>query len=61
MSEDLEGRILLILRRRGMNQRQLAEIIGISDAYLSEILRGKKNGPKAQEKIEDIKTYLRIK
>ena len=47
MSEDLEGRILLTLRRKGMTQRQLAQVIGISDVYLSDIIRGKRTGPKA--------------
>lgn len=61
MSEDLEGRILLTLRRKRMTQRQLAQAIGISDVYLSDIIRGKRTGPKAIEKVEEIKTYLGIK
>lgn len=61
VSEDLEGRILLTLRRKGMTQRQLAQVIGISDVYLSDIIRGKRTGPKAIEKVEEIKTYLGIK
>lgn len=61
VSEDLEGRILLTLRRKGMTQRQLAQAIGISDVYLSDIIRGKRTGPKAIEKVEEIKTYLGIK
>lgn len=61
MSEDLEGRILLTLRRKGMTQRQLAQAIGISDVYLSDIIRGKRTGPKAIEKVEEIKIYLGIK
>ena len=61
MSEDLEGRILLTLRRKGMTQRQLAQAIGISDVYLSDIIRGKRTGPKAIEKVEEIKRDLGIK
>jgi len=61
VSEDLEGRILLTLRRKGMTQRQLAQEIGISEVYLSDIIRGKRTGPKAIEKIEDIKIYFSIK
>ena len=61
MSEDLEGRILLTLRRKEMTQRQLAQVIGISEVYLSDIIRSKRTGPKALEKVEEIKTYLGIK
>lgn len=43
-----------------MTQSELAKRIGISDAYLSDIIRGKKDGTKAQEHIRRIKKVLGI-
>lgn len=44
-----------------MTFKDLAKILGISGAYLSDILNGKRNGKKAQEHIETIKYVLKIK
>lgn len=54
------------LRKRKMTQKELAGMLGddgqgISTAYLSDILNGKKDGPKAQKHIKDICTILGIK
>lgn len=42
------------LAKIGMTQQDLAKAIGITPSYLSDLLRGKKNGPKAQEKVKTI-------
>ncbi|WP_436718243.1 transcriptional regulator [Rossellomorea marisflavi] len=43
-----------------MSQKQLAIMLGISNAYLSDIIYGRKNGPKAQEHIRHIQKILSI-
>jgi transcriptional regulator with XRE-family HTH domain len=43
-----------------MSQKQLADMMGISDAYLSDIIHGRKTGPKAQEHIKHIQKILAI-
>lgn len=61
MSENLDLQIRNELRKRKMTHSELAELIGISGAYLSDILNGKRNGQKAQEHINSIKKILNIK
>lgn len=60
MSEDLGVMVRLILFKRRMSQKELAYIVGISNAYLSDIINGRKNGPKAQEHIKHIKKILGV-
>lgn len=48
------------LLKRDMTMKELAKMIGISQVYLSDILRGKKDGPKAQKHMERIKRILEI-
>ncbi|HAM79626.1 helix-turn-helix domain-containing protein [Ornithinibacillus bavariensis] len=60
MSEDLGVMVRLILFKRRMSQKELAYIVGISNAYLSDIINGRKNGPKAQELIKHIKKILGV-
>lgn len=43
-----------ILLRKGITIRSLAEQIGISDTYLSDILRGGRKGKKYREQISKI-------
>ncbi|WP_249650956.1 helix-turn-helix transcriptional regulator [Lysinibacillus sp. D4A3_S15] len=43
-----------------MSQKHLAELVGISNAYLSDIIRGRKDGPKVQEHIKHIPRPLSI-
>ncbi len=49
------------LYERDMTQMQLAEKVGISAPYLTDILRGRRKGPKAQQRINEIKKILEIK
>lgn len=49
------------LAKTGMKQQELAEAIGITPSYLSDLLRGKKNGPKAKEKMKLIMKTLDLK
>lgn len=60
MSENLDLRIRAELRKRKMTFAELAKVVGISGPYLSDILNGKRDGKKALEHIETIKTILKI-
>lgn len=60
MSEDLGIEVRNRLWKAKMSQSQLAEMLGISEAYLSDIIRGKKDGAKAQEHVKRIKSILGI-
>lgn len=61
MSENLDLQIRNELRKRKMTLSELAGLVGISSPYLSDILSGKRDGRKAQEHINNIKTILNIK
>lgn len=61
MSNNLDLVILTELRKKGMTQKELARMLGISDVYLSDILKGRKNGPKAQLHIQKMCRVLGIK
>ncbi|MCK1996476.1 helix-turn-helix transcriptional regulator [Psychrobacillus psychrodurans] len=60
MSEDLGVQVRSELFKRKMKQKDLADLVGISNAYLSDIIRGRKDGPKAQEHIKHIQKILDI-
>lgn len=60
MPEDLGVQVRSELFKRKMSQKELAETVGISNAYLSDIIRGRKDGPKAQEHIKHIRKILSI-
>ncbi|MFJ5768109.1 helix-turn-helix domain-containing protein [Lysinibacillus sp. NPDC093210] len=60
MQEDLGAQVRSEMFKRKMSQKQLAELVGISNAYLSDIIRGRKDGPKAQEHIKHIRKILSI-
>ncbi len=61
MSIELAVRVRAELYKKKMSQNDLAKIIGISGAYLTDILKGRRTGPKAQEHIIYIKKILEIK
>lgn len=61
MTEDLGMQVRLVLLKRGIKQNWLAKQLGISQAYLSDIIAGKRDGEKAQEHVKAIKTMLGIK
>jgi len=60
MSEYLSIRVRSELYKRKMKHAELAELLGISGPYLSDILSGKRNGPKAQEHVKHIRKILGI-
>ncbi|MBN6886208.1 transcriptional regulator with XRE-family HTH domain [Cytobacillus horneckiae] len=60
MSEELGVKVRSELFKRKMRQKELAEILGISNAYLSDIINGRKDGPKAQEHVKHIQKILCI-
>ena len=61
MSQNLDLKIRAELRKRKMTFGELAKMVGISGAYLSDILNGKRDGKRAQEHIETIKEMLNIR
>lgn len=61
MSQDLAIQVRNALYTNKMSQRELAKLMEITPTYLSDILNGKKDGPKAQEHIKKIKKLLNIK
>ena len=60
MSKELGVQVRSELFKRKMTQKELAEMIGITPAYLSDIILGRKDGPKAQERIKHIRKILNI-
>ncbi len=60
MSEDLSIKVRNELYKKKMKHRDLADLLEISGPYLSDILNGKRNGPKAQEHIKHIRKILNI-
>ncbi|AAU85054.1 transcriptional repressor [Bacillus phage BCASJ1c] len=60
MSEELGIKVRSELFKRKMSQRELAKMIGISEAYLSDIINGRKTGAKAQGHIKHIRKVLSI-
>lgn len=60
MPQDLGIQVRSELFKRKMSQKELAGLVGISNAYLSDIINGRKDGPKAQEHIKHIRKILSI-
>ncbi len=60
MSKELEARVRNELFKRKMTQKELAEMLGISQVYLSDILRGRRDGTKPKEYIKQIKEILAL-
>ena len=60
MPEELGVQVRSELFKRKMKQKDLADLVGISNAYLSDIIRGRKDGPKAQGHIKHIRKILSI-
>lgn len=60
MSEDLSLKVRNELYKRGRTQTWLANELGISRPYLSDILSGKRDGDRAQEHVERIREILVI-
>ncbi|MGM8213534.1 helix-turn-helix domain-containing protein [Virgibacillus sp. W0430] len=60
MSEELAVKVRSELFKRKMSQKELAGLLGISSVYLSDIINGRKTGPKAQEHVKHIKKILTI-
>lgn len=60
MPEDLGVQVRSELFKRKMSQKELADLVGISSAYMSDIINGRKDGKKAQEHIQHIRKILCI-
>lgn len=61
MSKDIEIEVRSAIVRNDKSLKWLAEQLGISQPYLTDILKGKRTGPKAQEHVSKIKKILSIK
>ncbi len=60
-NEEFSIRARAKLREAGMTQTDLAKSLGITQAYLSDILLGKRAGKKAQEHLKKVQHILGIK
>lgn len=60
MPKDLSIRVRSELYKRDMKHKDLADMLDISGAYLSDILSGKRNGARAQEHVKHIKKILNL-
>lgn len=60
-TEPLRDKILDYLEEKDITQRHLALLINVNPQYLSEVLNGKKTGPKANEILLLIVKALGIK
>lgn len=60
MPLDTRARIKSEMFKRGLKQKDLAEQLGISSPYLGEVLRGKKDGPRAQKHLQHLCVILDI-
>ena len=60
MSKNLSIKVKVKLVEKDLTMTQLAKELGMSVAYLSDIINGKKDGPKAQEHVKRIKKILNI-
>lgn len=60
MSRELGVQVRSELFRKKMTQKELAKMLGISSPYLSDIINGRKDGPKAQGHIKHIQKILNI-
>lgn len=60
MTQDLGARVRSELFKKKMSQKELAKMLGVSSPYLSDIINGKRTGPKAQEHIKHIRKILGI-
>ena len=61
MSRDLEAKVRAELFDQELMLKDLAEMLDITQPYLTDILKGRRTGPKAQEHITKIKNILNIK
>lgn len=60
-TQALRNKILQHLEEKDIPQRHLALLINENPQYLSEVLKGKKTGPKANEMLLTIVKVLGIK
>jgi len=51
--------VITDLRLLGVTQKKFAEMCGYSEAYMSQVLRGKKNTKQAKENIQHVLQKLK--
>ena len=60
MQSDLAALVKSEMYKQGVTQKKLAELLGVSSPYVSDIINGKRNGVKAQKHVEHIRKILGI-
>lgn len=60
MTQELAMKVKIKLLEKNLTMTKLASELGMSVAYLSDIINGKKDGPKAQLHIKRIKKLLQV-
>ena len=59
MKQSWQASVILDLRLIGITQKRFAQECGYTEAYMSQVLRGKKDTPQARERI--VETIDRLK
>ena len=59
MKQSWQASVILDLRIIGITQKRFAQECGYTEAYMSQVLRGKKDTPQARERI--VETIDRLK
>lgn len=60
VEKTIEKKVKIALIEQDMSYADLADELGISSAYISDLVKGKRNGKKAQERLKTIKKRLNI-
>ena len=60
MQSDLAALVKSEMYKQGVTQKKLAELLGVSSPYVSDIINGKRTGKKAQEHVKHIRKILGI-
>ncbi|MCC2248820.1 helix-turn-helix transcriptional regulator [Virgibacillus sp. AGTR] len=60
MPNDLAAKVKSEMYKQGITQKRLAELLGVSAPYVSDIINGRRTGEKAQQHVKHIKKILGI-
>ncbi|MCC2250532.1 helix-turn-helix domain-containing protein [Virgibacillus sp. AGTR] len=60
MSNDLAAKVKSEMYKQNITQKWLAKELGVSSPYVSDIINGRRTGPKAQQHVKHIRKILGI-
>ncbi|EQB34881.1 MULTISPECIES: helix-turn-helix domain-containing protein [Virgibacillus] len=60
MSNDLAAKVKSEMYKQDITQKRLAELLGVSAPYVSDIINGRRTGKKAQQHVKHIRKILGI-